>query len=528
LCLMACCAVGGFVGWMVEHRKVEALERLVASLQKEQRQSAIDKSVSEQMSTIASQQKDIAEERTDEALKEKQRADMAFERSEFERRKAEQAEYNALSEKEKAEWERQRAVEARGKAEQAEQVAKDERNKADTLHYQSLGRSLGAASRQAFSAGQLDMAQLLAFYSLYFTERYGGAVFFPDVFQPLLNASHSMLSWPRHQGQIVSMVQVPDSESQLVSVCDYGSILMHSLEEVNQKTELRTSTLLSDKRYDFRHVYVDKQKTVYAISRSGHLVVISHADKTKTRILPVLEKDHPFFFWLQDEQHLLVIGNHHLAQVDLTKADEKAVTETVPIDFTVKAHGRIGSQLILFDDQHRQHLIKDIHHFETQEVPVPGQVTSYCNNRGTVGYGMEDGAIYLCKQGSRNYQKLLGHESRVLQLKMDNQKCYSAGYDGKVNFWYVQNEKIEPMELIDRQTWIYNIILDKDVEHLWLGDKSGFITQVLLDVNKMKDVIETGLRKKQRDLTEDEWNYYIGKSTPYHPVILTGRKEVQP
>jgi WD40 repeat protein len=139
---------------------------------------------------------------------------------------------------------------------------------------------------------------------------------------------------------------------------------------------------------------------------------------------------------------------------------------------------------------------------------------------------MEDGSIYLLKDNNSQI-KLLGHESRVSKLKLNSNRLYSSGYDGKVNFWYINNEKIEPMELISKQCWILDFTVSADQQHIWIGDKNGNITEALLDAKKMKDIIETELRKANRDLTEEEWNYYIGKDTPYAPVVLGNRKEVR-
>lgn len=516
----------GITGWYLEHSKVSELQAHVSELQQEEKRHAIDKSVSDQMGVIASQQRDIAEEKQEEAEKEKRRADEAFQRSELERKKAEQAEREARLEKEKADQERQNAEMARRNAEASERIAKIERNKADTLRYQSLGRSLGSASLQAYSANQLDMAQLLAYYAYHYTTQYGGVVYFPDVFQSLLNASHSIQSWSKHRGMLRGIGFLPKNDGRIVTVCDYGTILIHTKIVNQQKTTMKTDTLLSNRKYDFRYVYANPKGTIYAISRSGHFVVIENCDKKKTRVIPVLEKDHPFSFWVLDNQKVTIVGEQSLAEIDLNLPDKNAVVEERPMGFKIETNGHIGNQLLLFDNQHNEHIVKDIRHIDTSPVPVPGKVTAFNNSRFFRAYGMEDGTIYLLKNGSNDYIKLLGHESRISQLKMTDDRLYSAGYDGKVNFWYINNEKIEPMELFSKKCWILDFAVSADLAYCWIGDKYGYITEALLEVPKMKEIIETELRQKQRDFTEEEWNYYIGKATPYQPIIIPNRKEV--
>lgn len=518
--------IGGFTGWYLEHKQVSELQAHVSELQQEEKRHAIDKSVSDQLGVIASQQKDIAEEKQEEAEKEKRRADEAFQRSEIERRKAEEAEHEARQEKEKAEQERQNAEVARHNAETSERIAKIERNKADTLRYQSLGRSLGSASLQAFSVNQLDLAQLLAYYAYHYTTQYGGVVYFPTVFQALLNASHSIQSWSKHRGMLRGIGFLPENDRRIVTVCDYGAILIHKKIVNQQKTMLKTDTLLSNRKYDFRYTYADKNGTIYAISRSGHFVVIENCDKKKTRIIPVLEKDHPFSFWVLDNKKITIVGEHSLAEIDLNLSDKNAVVEVRPMGFTIEATGHKDNQLIIFDNQHNEHVVKNIRNIETSPVPVPGKVTAFNSSRMFRSYGMEDGTIYLLKNGSNEYTKLLGHESRISQLKMTDDRLYSAGYDGKVNFWYINSEKLEPMELFSKKCWILDFTVSADLAYCWIGDKYGYITEALLEVPKMKEIIETELKQKQRDFTEDEWNYYIGKATPYQPILFRSGKEV--
>jgi hypothetical protein len=525
--LLALCLLAGGAGWYLEHRQVGVLQERVAELQKNELQSKIDKSVSDQLGEIASQQKEIAEEKREEALKEKMRADDAFLRSEIERQKAEQAGREARMEKEKAEEERQKADEARQKAELSERMARLERNKADTLRYQALGRSLGSASRQAFSANQLEMAQLLALYSYHYTTNYGGVVYFPDVFQALLNASHSIQSWGKHRGQLRSIYFMPERNGRMITVCDYGSILIHTKKEGKFKTDLKTDTLLNNQKYDFRYVYADKQSVIYAVSRSGHLVVSEQGNRKRTRIISVLEGDNPFALWAQDNNQVLVVGNHSLALVDLSLPDDKSVVDVRQFDCKIISQSHKDGKLMLFDNHHRQHLVNDFRHIETSPIPVQGIVTAFSSTKGMSAYGMEDGSIYLLRDDNKSQIKLLGHESRISELKLNSYRLYSSGYDGKVNFWYINSEKIEPMELISKQCWILDFTVSADQQHIWIGDKNGTITEALLDAKKMKDIIEAELRNANRDLTEEEWNYYIGKDTPYAPVILGNGKEVR-
>lgn len=530
IALLLAVAAGGYWGWYSEYNQVTALKLRIIELQKQELRSAIDKSVSEQLEVIASQQKNIAEEKTEEANIEKQRADEAFKRSEKERMKAELAEIEARQEKEKAEAERHRADVARRLAEKSEQLAKEERDKADTLRYHALAHSLGSASHQAMTANQLDLARLLAYYSYRYITKYNGEVFHPDIFQSMLEASNSLISLHKHRGEVRDMDFMPVGDDRLVSVCDNGQMLIHT----KVGNDLRTVVLFDGKKSDlfknggcdFRYLYINKKSVIFALSRSGHLFVNKGGHVGNTRIIPVLEDDFPMAFWVVDDSHVIVVGEHNLAMVDLSKSNMNAVVDIRNLGFKVISFGKYNNSFLLFDNQHRQHLVKNFNEIESSEIPIAaGKVTSFRSTGNNIVYGMEDGTIWLRKSNSSYYQQLIGHESRISTLKIVGDRLFSSSYDGKVNLWYLNNEKIVPIEVMSRHCWILNLAMNNSGQAIWVGDKNGSLTGIMLDVKKVSNTIETVLKQEKRDFNKEEWNYYIGKTTPYEPLILKNGKE---
>jgi hypothetical protein len=58
-----------------------------------------------------------------------------------------------------------------------------------------------------------------------------------------------------------------------------------------------------------------------------------------------------------------------------------------------------------------------------------------------------------------------------------------------------------------------------------VGDAKGNLTAVNISVPIMIDTIK---KKIKRNLTHDEWNYFIGQNVPYESFIGTKEKEVGP
>ena len=153
----------------------------------------------------------------------------------------------------------------------------------------------------------------------------------------------------------------------------------------------------------------------------------------------------------------------------------------------------------------------------TERVPVEGKVTAYCEskNTGMEAFGMVDGTIWLKDKNGR-IQKLVGHQSRISKMKMNGRRLYSSSYDGSVNLWISDNDKIEPMPLLQTSNWIMHFQLDSTKETFWMCDAKGNIAAVNISINKM---VEAMKKKMKRNLTAEEWNYFIGQNVPYEKFV---------
>ena len=134
---------------------------------------------------------------------------------------------------------------------------------------------------------------------------------------------------------------------------------------------------------------------------------------------------------------------------------------------------------------------------------------------------MSDGTInYVNPKGQ--IQKMVGHRSRVTKIKIINYRIFSASYDGRINLWLADQPKIEPMTIITTNGWIMNFTFDEKKEYIWCGDQKGTLTESVISVPMMRKMLKD---KVKRNLTQEEWDYYIGRNIPYEPFI---GKEARP
>jgi hypothetical protein len=508
--LLAGLAGTALYGWQSEHQKVENLQAQIEDLEKQVMRSTVDRSVSRQMEEIANEQREISDEKREEALQQTKVANEMRLRSELERQNALIAEKNAVASEKKAIEASEVAENERKLAEHQRLLAEMSKQKADTLSYIALGRSLGSISTIQAQAGNEDVANLLSYASYLYTQRYGGDIFYPAVFQSLMQSSKSMTSWTEHTGAVMNLEYMPGDDNRLVSVSNYGEILLNQ----RQGDRLLTKVLLKNNNYDFRDVIISKTGRIYAVSRTGHLAIIQEDLKT-VKIIDLDKIEHPMRLHDISENNLLIIGENSIGLFDMKR---NIIRGTRALGFHVIKGSRKSGLPLLFDNQGKMHLVSGLDNMKTEDVPVTGTVTAYCEskNTGIEAYGMSDGTIWLIQKDGKK-QKLLGHRSRISKMKLNGRRLFSSSYDGKVNLWITDKEKIEPMTLIETKNWIMHFNFDSTKTTFWMGDAKGGLTAVNISVPIMVNSVK---QKLTRNLTADEWNYFIGQSVPYESFIV--------
>ena len=214
------------------------------------------------------------------------------------------------------------------------------------------------------------------------------------------------------------------------------------------------------------------------------------------------------------DKQVLLIGEQGIAQVS---TENGSITRTRPFSFKSVTICRADDSPCIFDDNGRMHIVKSFDQIESKKLPFKGQVTAYASSKSSQikAYGMSDGSIYYVNPRGQ-IQKLMGHRSRISKIKIINWRIYSSSYDGKVNLWLADQAKIEPMTIITTNGWILNFTFDEKKENIWCVDQKGTLTESFISVPIMRQMLK---KKVKRNLTREEWNYYIGRNIPYEPFI---------
>lgn len=504
--------------WHAERRRVSELESQVIELQQKEKRSAVIQNVSRQMEQIAYQQKAISDEEREEALRQKQEADAAKELAESQRHEADLQRQEADRQRMEAESQRQEADLQRQTAERERLQAEHAKRVADTLSYIALGRSLASVSMSQRRGGNQEIADLLAYASFVFTKRYAhnnaNYLFNPTVLQSLVEASQSKHTWGAHHGTITDIDFRKGSDTQLASVSSYGEILRHE----KQDGQLKTTRLFHNKEYDFRSLYFGSQGSILAVSRSGKLVSINR----KIIEIDIQDITHPSSLVQYKGDTVIVAGDDGLAFIDVRNHIQ---FDSHKLNFKIKLVSLHHKTPVLFDDLGNMYELTNLHEIKRVNLPFKKNlsVTAYAStNDGRIrALGTSDGQIYVFDEYGKT-KTLLGHRSRVSRLKFSGERLYSSSYDGTLNLWMYEAEKVEPMQLLSTGNWIMYFTNDSSMKFIWTGDQNGNLTETLISVPDMEEIIK---QKLKRDLTSDEWNFYIGKDVPYESFV--GGKEVR-
>ena len=476
--------------------RIGELESQIDELRRQEKQSDVDRRVSKQLEEIAYGQQILAEERSDEAVRQSKIAQEMTLRSEAERQKAIVAQGIAETSAQEAKNAYQIAERQRMEAEHAKLVA-------DTLNYISLGRTLGSQAYDIYQAGDTELGNMLAYAAYRYTSDYGGDLFTPAVFQALTQSAGGRRNFGIHNGS-VSCTELSPRDSHLLTASTYGEMFVHSM----NGTQLQTRQLMSNRNYCFRDGYASKSGKDYAVSHTGHLVV---ADGNQIRVIYLENIDRPFSLQdIHDGRQLLIIGENSVGLFDM--ATEKVIS-TRRLDFRVVSVGRRDNKPLLFDNRGRMHLVSSLDDVTHEKVPVSGQVTAFVRNSShrLTAYGMADGTIWLI-DGSGKTDKLVGHLSQVTRLEFDAYRLYSSSYDGKLLFWMTSGTQIMPITLFQASSWLSDFTFSKDKSYIWTGEYNGTVSEYLISLPKISRRLRQNVK---RNFTPEEWNYYVGKGIPY-------------
>ncbi|MEX0981201.1 MAG: hypothetical protein WD577_09400 [Bacteroidales bacterium] len=482
--------------------------------------------LAEQSAEEAMRQEAAALAARDTADVERERAVLASDLAEQRRQEAEEATTLARQRQLMADMSAEEARVAEALAQANADTARMQRIRAEQASEEALKRRmLSIAQSMAVKSDQMSadtvLKGLLAFQSYSFNKEYEGLPYDPDVFIALYNGlkyfkgdSHNILKG--HTSIIRTLEQRNDF---LLSGSSDGQIIKWNIEDQS------SSVLLSDLPI-IRKLDSQNQRLICLTDNS-----IINFDLTNN-----LFENHSFqnnvikdFFVLNDGNYLLVYNNKIMISDDYKKSGNEFFKSDARINvarfddqsgklFVALADGKIyaWNNISSFDES--PVLLADIPNAYWGEVNFNGP-----KNQVAAGTGSNEGAIYLWDYKSGDLiTSLRGHNAKItgISFTSDGTLMASSSYDGTVSLWHVDDLNSLPIVFDEHATWVTSIVFSDDDKYVISGDKDGNLRNLPIEISSIAIEYCDYLT---RDLTENEWQNYIGTDIPYKPAKCNNR-----
>lgn len=489
----------------------------------------------EQRRLEAEKQTELAQEAAEEARLAQLAAQASADTAELERQRALEQSQIAELRRVEAEEASQLATEqqllAQQRAEEARLAQIAAQNSADTADQERQRAVL--ASEEALKRRMLSIAQsmavkstqmrtdtmlkgLLAYQAYDFNKAYEGVPYDPDVFR----SAYSGMKFFRGAGYNVfkghnSIVRsLLSDEGRIISGSSEGKVISWNVGDTEASVMMADLPII-------QKVLVGNPSLICLTNRS--IVKFNYSSKEKD------DYEFPDFeikdLFVTNEKKYIVVYNDHLNLADDYKTGGDLFYETDNRINIVKYDETSGNLFMGLSDGS----IYYWSNFHTGSLEpellaqIPDGNWSEINfhperNMVAAGTGNSQGAIYLWDlETGEEINSLRGHNARVTAIRFSNngKLMASSSNDGVVNIWQLDDLNTLPIVFDDHATWVTSLTFTPDDRYVISGDKDGNLKTLPTDIDML---IDDYCKYLTRELTEGEWQNYVGTDLEYEPA----------
>lgn len=512
------------------------------------REAISQKKIAEQQGTFAELQKTLTEEQKgiavreqEKAVKESIAAKIAREIAEEQKIQADNARKAAVESQKQTEIQKEYAVSAQKESDRQKVYAQSAQKEAETSRNDALKQRSKAVARfiaiQSFQmpAGD-ELTALLALKAYDFNIKNGGERENPDIFNALSKAAGAKATLIAHN-DIVRVVAEPQGANSLFATAgDDGIVTVW-----NYQTPSVKPLIFRNPKQTFRSIrsvaFMPDGKSIFTGSSNGQIVrwdnlvpgtapaktIVGHDGiifsmavrniNNKPNLISISSAGQIRFWDVSDKKldvvknvnvgteiaavempgdgrfMFLATGNGKLIRVDLTKPDAKPAEFSLP-----NLRGRLISMAFTPDQKH-------------------------------LYFGTSSGMLYNVRMSNDEPvpNSLVGtqgtHTSGITSIAFapDGSRIATACYDWKIRIWNAKEDlsKQQPVLLNDFDYWVMDIQFTRDGNKLLAAGADKTVR--IWDINSA-DLFAEVSKKVKRELTEEEWDQYIGKDIPYEKL----------
>ena len=490
--------------------------------------------IAEKQSKLAQDQEKKAEQSAIVAENQKQSAIAASKEAEAQKKLAEEQRASALSEKQAADNSRAEAERASGIADEQraaallqshiadsmKNLAEQSANAVSRLRYLSIAKAV-AVKAEHLQTNDQDLTGLLALQAYQFMSQHGGSVLDPDIFGALhsadnrLNASHLTLQGA-HGSNIRSMLY---RDGNIISASTDGKIV-----EWQNGNPVSIATLPSA-----RTLALSPDGSALAVAGSDKMLhLYSLADGTPTTV-PILVP-HVVQIEYVDAGSIALLGNAGTIHLVTNGAEVSTIS--------------LGGQIRSFAVNRMQHLLVagdasgNVGIWNSNAVSgLPAHTTTVkhaintitiSSDGGQIAAGSVDGEIYhwdLSSNGEMGKAQVIktnGNPIHAMAFRPNGIMLATASSDGTIRLWNPSRIGDIPITLADNASWLWTLAFSPDGGTLAASGADRSVHLIPIEPNAIAQELEPGIH---RNLTQKEWDEFIGSDIPYSETIPSLRSE---
>jgi hypothetical protein len=487
---------------------------------KAQSEAVEQKDLAEVRRVEAEQQKLLAEESEKVAREQKDRAEESQRQAEIERQKAErnaiEAEKqrrNATQKEQEAQVQREKAVESEKEAKEQQRLAELAKQEAEQRRMLSIAQSMAVKSQQMRTDTLLK--GLLAYQAFHFNKDYQGVYYNPDVFKSLYSGISFFKGsdynlFPLHTSLVRTLLQIGNS---IYSAGSDGLISTLDTQWKNPKTVLGNLSIVKK--------IVEYDGFIYALTNNG--ILRYNLSAGSTELFPYTTPEIRDLFITNQGKFIIVFNQ----SVSISEGFGKAATEIYrgegkinatkynPLQnnlYVAFADGRIVTLSVNDSQPAAQSMFVNIPESNWGEIgynPIKNILAG--------GFGTKEGTVYIWNAQTKQQISILrGHIAKItgIAFSANGKLMATASYDGTVRLWHLDDLNTLPIVFDDHESWVTSVMFTNDDQYIVSGGRNGKIRVYPVDVNTMESDYCNYIT---RELTQEEWNSYVGEDIPYNP-----------
>ncbi|QQS52104.1 MAG: hypothetical protein IPM71_05060 [Bacteroidota bacterium] len=410
--------------------------------------------------------------------------------------------------------------------EQLAKSAKEERSKAESIGKEELRkRMIVLSSALAVRSTQLDdkqLAGLLAYQAYYINRENGGQSNHPDIYRGLYNALRELKgqrynTLQGHNSPIVSLVF--DAPRNLLYSADTdGLVNRWGFKKTPQQATKMLENPLGNTCLDI----TGDGRWMATGTETGELQLVntqltSQTPRTlgahKGKVINVqfvpgknaiitLGADNTVKYWdlLSGEGEVILRDNSGFTDIDAAPSGRSIICVTG------------NGKLIRWDIESKTSELIFTHSTSLHSV-------AYDFESEKIAMGDREGKVILFNAlTGKQIKSFYAHGSRVLDLQFspDNRMLASSGLDGLIRIWNVENLNDLPIEIREHESWVESVAFSPDGKNL-LSTSNDRNTIYIWPV-KTESLADEMCTYLTRQLSQAEWNSFIGNDVPYRKV----------